>query len=146
VEISDFELSFRDWYLYKYKSKMLYNICPVPCSFHDTRHRQVAQVLKSSNQRGLKDTAGFRRGLLPFQSRWQCATWHSLEHASTCWHRSLSQLLKLLPRDFPWSWERYTLAFYACSWLKTGYALHIGFIDHLYTPLGLYITDHWHTD
>jgi hypothetical protein len=31
---------------------------------------------------------------------------HSLESTLICWHRPLSQLLQVLPRDFRQSWER----------------------------------------
>jgi hypothetical protein len=112
---------FRDWFLYKYKPKIFYRTCPVMTfSFHVTGHRQLAQASKLSNHWGLKVTAEFQSGLLPFQGRWQFAAWHSLEHATRVWHQPLSQLLKILPWYIQWSMVLGKLILSricGCSWL-----------------------------
>jgi hypothetical protein len=88
-------------FLIKKKSKILYNMCPVTFNFQDTRHRQTAQAIKLSNHGRLVVT----RGLRPFEVRRQCAARHSFQHALLCWHRPLSQLPEVLPRDLRQSWE-----------------------------------------
>jgi hypothetical protein len=50
-------------------------------------------------------TIGGQSNLHPFKERQQGATWHSLKHALSCWHRLLSQLLEVLPRDLRQSCE-----------------------------------------
>jgi hypothetical protein len=62
----------------KKRSILLYSTCLVLFNFQETRHRQMVQIIEC-------------------QGRCQCAALHSLEHALTCWHRPLPQMLELLP-------------------------------------------------
>jgi hypothetical protein len=68
--------------LLKKKKSRQYCTAPVLCRLNFKKH-VIAKWYKLSN----------------LKIRCNCAAPHSLEHALTCWHRPLSQMLELLPRD-----------------------------------------------
>jgi len=67
-------------------------------SFQDTCHLSNGASYQIIKTWGLTVTIDFRSGLRTFQARRQCFSRNSFQHASTSWHRPLSQLL-VLPRD-----------------------------------------------
>jgi hypothetical protein len=66
--------------------------------FKGTRHGKMAQGIWWPSLGRLVVPIGIRSGLFKFQSRWQCAAQHYLEHTLTYWHWPLSQLFEALPR------------------------------------------------
>jgi hypothetical protein len=74
-------------------------ICPVKFSFQEACHCQMAQAIKLLQC--------VLSSLHPFQGRQQCITWHSLEHALTCWHRPCHSYMKSWHKFLVSSWRAF---------------------------------------